>query len=322
MDRIYIMELVRAVQTGDLSQRAFLAKATPAVGAVASAQLLETAVRYARPDLPPVVAGTAMATPTPIVVTPETGLSIERAQYPDIDGKPLTGYLARPAGTTRSPGVIVIQEWWGLEEHIKDVVRRFARHGYVGLAPDLYHGVVVTEPDEARKKVMELDMAQAVREIRQAIAFLKQQAYIGPRVGIVGFCMGGRLVLHTLRVEDGLGAGVAFYGSPLADADAAQVKAPLLGLYGSQDQGIPVERVKAMDAALTAAGIEHEIHIYDAPHAFFNDSRPSGYNRAAAIDAWARTLEWFRRYLASWPAFDIPGRGPIIALSFDHTVHL
>jgi len=297
MDRIYVMALVRALQTGGLSRGEFLAKATLVVGAKASTQFLEAAVRYARPDLPPVIAEAAAATtPTSAVVTPETGLNIELTQYQDVDGKPLTGYLARPAGATRSAGVIVIQEWWGLEEHIKDVVRRFARQGYVGLAPDLCHGVVVTEPDEARKRVMDLDMAQAVHEIRQALAFLKQQAYVGPKVGIVGFCMGGRLDLQTARMEDGL--GVAFYVSPLVDADTAQLKAPLLGLYGSQDQSIPVERVKATNAALTAAGIDHEIHIYDAPHAFFKDSQPSGYNRAAAVDAWARTLEWFRRHLA------------------------
>ena len=110
--------------------------------------------------------------------------------------------------------------------------------------------------------------------------------------------MGGGLVLQTIRQESALSAAVAFYGSPLNDAAAAEVKAPLLGLYGSRDQGNPVERVQAMDAALTKAGVEHEIHIYDAPHAFFNDTRPSGYNREAAVDAWSRVLEWFHQHLA------------------------
>jgi carboxymethylenebutenolidase len=300
MDRIDVMELVRAFQVGGMSRRDFVARATVAVGAAEAAQLLLTAERFARADLPPVVAEAAAATSTPApttIVTPADGLQIGQAQYPDVDGKPLTGYLGYPVGASRSPAVIVIQEWWGVDEHIQDVVRRFGQQGYAALAPDLYHGVVVTEPDEARKMVMQLDMAAAVREIRQAVAFLKQQAYAGSKIGIVGFCMGGGLVLQTARQESALSAAIAFYGSPLNDATAAEVKAPLLGLYGSQDQSIPVERVKAMDAALTKAGIEHEIHIYNAPHAFFNDTRPSGYNREAAVDAWAHVLEWFRRHL-------------------------
>ena len=165
MDRIYVMELVRAFQVGGMSRRDFLGQATLAVGAVAAAQLVSTAEQFARPDLPPVVAAASAASPTPAttIVTPADGLQIEQAQYPDADGEPLTGYLARPTGVTRAPAVIVIQEWWGLDEHIKDVVRRFAQQGYVGLAPDLYHGVVTTEPDEARKMVMQLDMAAAIR---------------------------------------------------------------------------------------------------------------------------------------------------------------
>jgi carboxymethylenebutenolidase len=196
--------------------------------------------------------------------------------------------------------VVVIQEWWGLNDHIKDVANRFAEQGYVALAPDLYKGVVVTEPDEAMKLVMELDMAEAVREIQHGIDFLQGQDYVaGEKVGVVGFCMGGGLALQTALAEDNLGAAVAFYGRPLPPDQAGQVKAPVLGLYGAADQGIPVADVETMDKAFTDAGIEHEIHIYDgAGHAFFNDTAPS-YNEAAATDSWQRTLAWFQEHLAT-----------------------
>jgi carboxymethylenebutenolidase len=209
------------------------------------------------------------------------------------------GYLARSDEAEARPAVIVIQEWWGLNEHIKEVARRFAGEGFVALAPDLYHGEVVSEPDEARKLVMALDMEEAVGEIRQAIDFLQQQEYVaGPKVGVVGFCMGGGLSLQTARAEEDLAAAIAFYGTPLNAEQAKEVKAPILGLYGSKDGGIPVDNVKAMQSALDEAGIENTIQIYEgAEHAFFNDTRRS-YNKEAAEDAWQRTLAWFRERLA------------------------
>ena len=228
----------------------------------------------------------------------DTGLITQRVDELRPDGQRLMGYLARPQGTGPLPAVVVIQEWWGVNAHIKDVAERLARQGYVALAPDLYHGVTVTEPDEARKMVMQLHMDDAVCEIQRAIDFLlDQQCVAGPTVGIVGFCMGGRLVLETARAEEKLGAAVAFYGRPPTPDEAKQVRAPLLGLYGADDHGIPVESVRAMDRALQEAGIPHEIHIYEgAGHAFFNDTR-AGYNPQAAGDAWMRILKWFGTYL-------------------------
>ena len=220
--------------------------------------------------------------------------------YPGAGEEALMGHLARPEGDEPRPAVVVIQEWWGLTDHIKDVTDRFAEAGYVALAPDLYHGAVATEPDEARKLVMELDMAAAVGEIQSAIDYLQTQDYVaGDQVGIVGFCMGGRLVLATALVEDDLGAAVPFYGSPLTPEEAANVKAPVMGHYGTEDGGIPVEGVKAMEEGLNAAGIENEIYIYEgAQHAFFNDTRASSYDAEASAAAWERTLGWFERYLA------------------------
>ena len=133
----------------------------------------------------------------------------EDVTYPSRDGEELTGYRAWPSAAADSPlpGLIVLQEWWGLNEHIKDVTRRFAAAGYVALAPDLYHGAVATEPDEARKLVMALDMPEAVAEIGQAIEFLLAQASVrGEKAGVVGFCMGGRLVLASALALDTVGA--------------------------------------------------------------------------------------------------------------------
>lgn len=300
MDRVYVMQLVRSFQIGYISRREFLKRASMALGSLAAANMLLTACAQSPNETaqPVVIDEPQAQAPAGSTTQGEEGLITETVEYPDADGETLMGYLARPGGAGRLPAVVVIQEWWGVDEHIKDVTRRFAREGFVALAPDLYHGVVVSEPDEARKLVMELDMAEAVREIRQAVDFLQAQDYVaGPKVGIVGFCMGGRLVLQTARVEEDLGAAVAFYGSALTPEEAVEVKAAILGLYGAEDGGIPVESVRTMEAALNEAGIENEFHIYEgAPHAFFNDTRPS-YNPGAAVDAWPRTLAWFHDHL-------------------------
>lgn len=301
MDRVYVMQLVRSFQVGEISRRAFLIRASAALGSVAAANLVLAACQPIQPVTPPPVVAGPDATGTPVAEPePVAGLTVERVEYPDQDGETLMGYLARPENGEPAPAVIVLQEWWGVDTHIQDVTNRFAQEGFVALAPDLYKGVVTTEPDEARKMVMELDMAEAVNEIRQAISYLLDQEFVaGERVGIVGFCMGGRLSLMTTLAEDRLGAAVAFYGSPIAPEEAASMQAPLLGLYGEQDGGIAVADVQAMGEALTAAGIENEIIVYEgAEHAFFNDTRPS-YNAAAAEDAWPRTLAWFRDHLGA-----------------------
>jgi len=300
MNRVYAMELVRSFQVGELSRREFVQRATAVLGSAAAVNVVLAACQPVQPE---------GATVPPVVEEPEAsaaaaaeefeGLVTATVDYPDLDGETLMGYLARPDDDEARPAIVVIQEWWGLNEHIRDVTRRFADEGFVALAPDLYHGEVTTEPDEARKLVMELDMAEAVREIQAAIDFLQEQEYVdGPQVGITGFCMGGRLTLMTALVEEDLGAAAAWYGSPIEPEQADQVKAPLLGLYGSEDGGIPVDSVRTMEEALNEAGIENEIIVYEgAQHAFFNDTRESSYDPEAAADAWPRALDWFREHL-------------------------
>ena len=299
MDRIRVMELVRSFQVGEIDRRDFVKKATVAVGSVAAANALLVACRH----------DVSSETPDPVVADgensldmnesdSESGLHTEIVSYEGPDNSMLNGYFARPEEGRELPGIIVIQEWWGLNDHIKDVTRRFAREGYAALAPDLYHGVVVTEPDDARKLVMELDLETAVAEIQSAMQFLDSLSETrSAKQGLIGFCMGGRLVLQTALVEDLVGLAIPYYGSPLTAEEAANVKSPVLGVYGQLDGGIPVERVKAMEAGLNAAGIENKMFIYEgAGHAFFNDTRPS-YHPEAAADAWKNTLEWLQRIL-------------------------
>jgi carboxymethylenebutenolidase len=275
-----------------ISGRAFESiKASSTPANAICAQLSELPAR----DTPPAV---VLATESSPDVTPLDGVQASNVSFTHGEG-----FLAKPTKSVDNMlGVVVLQEWWGLNDNIKDITMRFAQEGFAALAPDLYHGVVVSEPDEARKIVMEFDMPQAIREIQQAMAYLQGlEAVGGAGVGLVGFCMGGRLVLQTSRMGNGLGAGIAFYGSPLSDQEASEVKAPIMGLYGSEDHGIPLDAVQGMGEALSELGIVHEIQVYEgAGHAFFNDTRQSFHPEAAA-DAWQRTLGWLRTHLGKEP---------------------
>jgi len=219
------------------------------------------------------------------------------------NGHSTPGYMAVPqvveAASEHCPGLVLIQEWWGLVPHIKDVVERFARQGFVALAPDLFHGRVPGEPDEARKLAMELDRERAVKEIVAGVHFLQGLEMVSPKmIGVVGWCMGGMLAVTTAAVSADVGAVVAFYGSPRDLSIVKDIRAPLLGLYGEHDHGLPPEFVSAFEAELQKQGVPHEVHIYpNAGHAFFNDTRPEAYNTEAAQNAWLRTLDWLRKYL-------------------------
>lgn len=215
------------------------------------------------------------------------------------NGGTAPGYLARPEQP--APGVVVIQEWWGLTSHIKSVAERFADAGFAAVVPDLYRGQVAAEPDEARKLAMELQYEQAQKDVQGAVNYLLAQPFVQPKkVGVIGFCMGGRLAGRMTMSMNNLSATVAFYGvQALSDEDVAKISAPLLGIYGELDQGFPPDVIRENDRKLSAAGKPHELVVYPgAPHAFFNDSRPHIYQQAAAQDAWQRTLTWFRRYLS------------------------
>ena len=213
-------------------------------------------------------------------------------------GKTL-GYLSLPEGG-RGLGVVVLQEWWGLVPHIKDVADRFAAAGFVALAPDLYHGDVARSPDEAGKMMMALNIAQTEKDLRGAVDYLlSHETTEGDAVGTVGFCMGGALSLYGASKNERVGACVVFYGiHPNAKPDIEALRAPVLGLFAERDASVPPSAVKELERKFAAAGKSIETHIYpNTDHAFFNDTRPEVYDAEAAADAWRRTIEFFRKHL-------------------------
>ena len=217
-------------------------------------------------------------------------------QYPT-NGKTTSAYLATPAAG-KGPGVIVLQEWWGLVPHIKHVCDRFAAEGFSAVAPDMYHGQTASEPDGAGKLFMALNIGQAEKDLRGATTYLKIQS-LPAKIGAVGFCMGGQLALFAATLDPSIGACVNFYGiHPNVKPDYGKLSGPVLGLFAEKDQFVNPTVARAVDVAIKGAGKQSEIHIYsNADHAFFNDERADVYNKAAADDAWRRTLTFFRQHL-------------------------
>jgi carboxymethylenebutenolidase len=222
----------------------------------------------------------------------------EMVEFPSNGGK-ANGYLSAPA-SGKGPGVIVIQEWWGLVPHIKEVADRFAKEGFVALAPDLYHGETTKSPDEAGKLMMALRIDEAEKDLRAAINYLlAQEATTGTKVGTVGFCMGGALSLYAASKNPQVAACVVFYGiHPNVKPDIASLQAPVLGIYAERDAYVPPSAVHELEAKLKEHGKSVEMHIYPGmDHGFFNDTRPDVYNEAAAEDAWRRTVALYNERL-------------------------
>ena len=206
-----------------------------------------------------------------------------------------SGYLARPGKAI--PGVIVLQEWWGLVPHIKDVAERFAAQGYLALAPDLYHGKTTLEAAEAEHLLKGLDWTRAAKEIAGAVRHLREVEG-ATKVGVVGFCMGGALTIIA-ATQPGVDAYAAFYGFPPAGAAPLEkITAPGLLLFGEQEPFFSVPDAKAFAEGQRKRGREAEVIIYPgAGHAFFNNERAEAYRKDAANDAWRRTLDLFGRHL-------------------------
>jgi carboxymethylenebutenolidase len=250
----------------------------------------------------PVAAQTQVSTDT-------QGLSAGEARIAVRDGE-IPAYFAKPANGKNLPVVLVVQEIFGVHEHIKDVARRLAKAGYLAVAPELYarQGDVskLASIDEIRPVVAKVPDEQVMADLDAAADWAAQHGGDAKRLGITGFCWGGRIVWLYAAHNPRLKAGVAWYGKVEAAGTALQprhpidvagdVKAPVLGLYGGADAGIPNEGVERMGAALAAAGKACEIHTYPgAPHAFFADYRPS-FRKGPAEDGWKRLLEWFRKH--------------------------
>ncbi|HMB89086.1 MAG TPA: dienelactone hydrolase family protein [Methylomirabilota bacterium] len=213
------------------------------------------------------------------------------------NGHSAKGYLATPAAG-KGPGVIVIQEWWGLVGHIKSVCDRFAAAGYAALAPDLYHGQTASEPDAAGKLFMALNIERAEKDLAGAAGYLAPHSSTA-KLGAVGFCMGGQLALFAGCTNGSVGAVVDFYGiHPNVKPDYTRLSGPVLGLFAEKDAFVTPQTAREVEAAIKKAGKPVEIHIYPgADHGFFNDERPDVYNKPAAEDAWRRTLDLFKKNL-------------------------
>lgn len=213
-------------------------------------------------------------------------------------GMSISGYLAEPSGDVKG-GMVVIQEWWGLTPDIKEIADRYAAEGYLAFAPDLYHGQVATEPDEARKYAMAMERQVAAQEIDNAIAWMKAERGVG-KVGCVGYCMGGGLTLGAaIRPTSNVDAVHVYYGGGMPAEDVlSTIKVPVLGSYGANDKGIPKEQVDGLRNALERSGVPNDITYYEgAEHSFFNETRPA-YHPEAAEDSWKKSLGWFGQHLA------------------------
>ena len=219
------------------------------------------------------------------------------------DGQNLSGYLAEPKQAAAAPAIVVIQEWWGINEQIRGVAERFASAGYVALVPDLYRGKSTVEAEEAKHLMTGLNFADAAtQDVRGAVRFLKARA---AKVGVSGFCMGGALALLASCNAAEIDATVVWYGCPpLEYIDPSQIKAPMLGHWATQDQFFAIANIDSLQEKLREAGVKFEFHRYLAHHAFANETAvgpgripATQYDPVWAQQAWDRTFRFLGRYL-------------------------
>jgi carboxymethylenebutenolidase len=221
----------------------------------------------------------------------------EMIEFKRPDGKTCAGYLASAKEGASAPGVVVIQEWWGLNDQIKKIADRFAVAGYRALVPDLYRGKVATAADEATHLMNNLNFPDAAgQDIRGAVQQLKQSS---KKAAVGGFCLGGALaILAALRVPE-MDAGACFYGIPPLDAtDLKKISIPLICHFANTDDWCTPAKVNELESALRQSKSRFEIYRYDAQHAFMNEARPQVYDAASAKMAWDRTLAFLKKALA------------------------
>jgi carboxymethylenebutenolidase len=222
----------------------------------------------------------------------------DKVTFPAKSGSPASGELVLPKHDERAPAVVLIQEWWGLNDHIRSLLDRLAAAGFLALAPDLYHGKATRDPGEAGQLMNALDKTAALDEIAGAARFLAAHERGNGKVGVVGFCLGGALSFAAAAAIPELGAAVPFYGIPDPAPDYTKVKAPILAHFASRDGWAKPEAAEAIQRELAARGQPMELHIHDADHAFMNDTRPEVYNPEAAKLAWERTLAFLKHHLS------------------------
>ena len=224
-------------------------------------------------------------------------------QYPS-EGVTVRAYLVGEKGNANRPAIIVVQEWWGLNDHMKDIATRYAKEGYIAIVPDLYSRLgnkVTKSPDEAGKLMGMLKQEDGLKDLQATIAYLKTVPEVdAARIGVTGFCMGGSYALLLPCVNSSIKAAAPFYGQvPNPDTPLQKLACPVLYIYGEDDGWITKADVQRLANALKKYDKAGEIKTYPgAPHAFFNDTRKDVYKQAEAKDAWARTLAFFKKHLA------------------------
>lgn len=291
--------LVTEYRAGQVTRRDFITRATFIMGGASMANVLLMAADGAPFNVVARAAGQIDQAATPPATQAADDIETSSIKFKTATDE-APGYLAKPKGDGPFKSVVVIQEWWGLDAHIKSIADRFARAGYAALAPDLYRGEVAKEPSDAQRLNMKVQQPQALADIQGAIDYLISQKYVKPaKAGVVGFCFGGRIAFNMSYAGKNVGAVAVFYGGGInpTDADFQNVSAPVIGFYGEDDGGIPITRVKEWEAQFRKYNKVNEMYTYKgAPHAFFNDTRPS-YRKEAAEDGWKKTLAWFEKYL-------------------------
>jgi len=207
-------------------------------------------------------------------------------------GGDTTAYVAMPE-TADKKAVIVIQEWWGVNDHIKDIANRYASEGFIAIAPDLYRGKIATNPDEASKMMKDLAIEDGIDTIRNAISNVSEELGIS-HFGITGFCMGGTYALRAACELEGLSAAAPFYGDVPEEEVLKKLRTPTVFISGTKDQWINTEKVAALEDVVERYELPLESLKYEADHAFFNDTRPEVYDPVAASDAWAKVIGFFK----------------------------
>jgi len=211
---------------------------------------------------------------------------------------PLAGALGEPPGNSKLGAIVVLQEWHGLNDQMRGKVDRFAQEGYLALCPDLYHGKVASNDEEAGKLMGGLDWQRAVADIGDAVAHLRGHARSNGKVAVVGFCMGGALTFAASRHVEGLACAVPFYGVPQLPLDEyAKIKTPISAHFAKNDEWAKASIAEDIQRKVRAGGGHMDLYVYDAGHAFMRETDPSRYNEAAAKLAWERTLAFLKAHL-------------------------
>jgi carboxymethylenebutenolidase len=222
-----------------------------------------------------------------------------RTTFKASNGTEASGEIFEPSGTGKAPALVLIQEWWGLNDHIRDLGQRFAKEGFLVLAPDLYHGKITKDANEAGKMMTELDRDQAGSEVAGAVKALAEHARSTGKVGVTGFCMGGAYTFAAAAMVPGVKVAVPFYGIPdTSKVDLGKIEIPVQAHVSKTDQWVKPEMVAEVKKKLDAKGVPMEMYVYDAEHAFMNDTRPEVYNAGCAKEAWGRAVGFLKKHLA------------------------